>query len=128
MSAEQAQSLGDLEAELFAVTSDRDGLREQIERLHAQVDERAKDEAMQRAAWVMQTAATASLQLQDVLASLRVELMAASDEFDQYAAELPRASYELIRQALRDASGFAEESRQLVRTLASVDDASDADT
>jgi len=43
-----------------------------------------------------------SASLSDLLSSLRIEVMAAEGEFEQYAANIPRASYELIRRALKD--------------------------
>ena len=38
-------------------------------------------------------------------------------EFDQYAQQVPRASFELIRQSLREAAGHCDQARELLRRL-----------
>jgi hypothetical protein len=55
--------------------------------------------------------------LNDVLSSLRIEVMAAEGEFDQYSHQLPRASFELIRQSMKNAADFADQARELLRSL-----------
>jgi hypothetical protein len=54
------------------------------------------------------------------LSSLRIEVMAAEGEFEQYAHNIPRASFELIRQSLKDAAGHCDEAREMLRKLREV--------
>ena len=58
--------------------------------------------------------------LNDLLSSLRIEVMAAEGEFEQFAHNLPRASFELIRQSLREAAGHCDAARELLRKLREV--------
>ena len=46
--------------------------------------------------------------------------MAAEGEFEQYAQNLPRASFELIRQSLKDGASHCDEARDLLRKLREV--------
>jgi hypothetical protein len=46
--------------------------------------------------------------------------MAAEGEFEQYAQNIPRASFELIRQSLKDGAGHCDEARELLRKLREV--------
>ena len=44
-------------------------------------------------------------------------LYAAEGEFEQYADQIPKASFELIREALRSSSGDVDSTRELLRAL-----------
>ena len=46
--------------------------------------------------------------------------MAAEGEFEQYAHNIPRASFELIRQSLKDAAAHCDEARDMLRKLREV--------
>jgi hypothetical protein len=46
--------------------------------------------------------------------------MAAEGEFEQYSHQIPRASFELIRQSLKDGAGHCDEARELLRKLREV--------
>ena len=46
--------------------------------------------------------------------------MAAEGEFEQYSQGIPRASYELIRQSLKDAAAHCDAARELLRKLREV--------
>lgn len=123
---QKAATIEAIEGELFAVVAQRDDLREQVMQLTNELRANSKDRELARATRVIEAAAIASDTLQDSLASLRVELIAASDEFDQFSADVPRASFELIRQSLRDASRHAETARAAVRALATLGDRGDS--
>mgnify|MGYP003352876788 CR=1 FL=1 len=43
--------------------------------------------------------------------------MAAEGEFEQFSNAIPRASFELIRQSLREAAGRCDEAREMLRKL-----------
>jgi hypothetical protein len=75
---------------------------------------------VKRALEIAAMTAEAAASLNDLLSSLRIEVMAAEGEFEQYAHQLPRASFELIRQSLRDAAGHCDEARELLRKLREV--------
>jgi len=72
---------------------------------------------VQRAGAIAQTAAEIVSGLNDVLSNLRINVMAAEGEFDQYASAIPRASFELIREALRSSAVDMETARELLRKL-----------
>ena len=72
---------------------------------------------MQRAGAIAQTANEIVSGLNDVLSNLRINVMAAEGEFDQYANVIPRASFELIREALRSSAADMETARELLRKL-----------
>jgi hypothetical protein len=46
--------------------------------------------------------------------------MAAEGEFDQYSHTIPRASFELIRQSLRESATHVDGARDLLRQLREV--------
>ena len=64
--------------------------------------------------------AEASASLNDLLSSLRIEVMAAEGEFEQFAHQLPRASFELIRQSLKEAANHCDACREMLRKLREV--------
>jgi hypothetical protein len=65
---------------------------------------------------VSQTAETVQA-LNDILSNLRINVMAAEGEFEQFSHQLPRASFELIREALRSSSGDVDSARSMLRKL-----------
>ena len=46
--------------------------------------------------------------------------MAAEGEFEQFSHTIPRASFELIRQSMKEASGAIDQARDLLRQLREV--------
>jgi hypothetical protein len=55
--------------------------------------------------------------LNDVLSELRINLLAAEGEIEQYAQILPPASYELVREAIRSSRMQMETARDIMRML-----------
>jgi len=55
--------------------------------------------------------------LNDVLSELRINLLAAEGEIEQYAQILPPASYELVREAVRSSRMQMETARDILRML-----------
>jgi len=55
--------------------------------------------------------------LNDVLSELRINLLAAEGEIEQYAQILPPASYELVREAVRSSRMQMETARDIMRML-----------
>jgi hypothetical protein len=120
MNQENARKMEDLENDLSTLEIERDNLKSRLERAEGQVKAEAGSVKVQRAIEIATQTAEASASLNDMLSSLRIEVMAAEGEFEQYAHNIPRASYELIRQSLRDAAGRCDEARELLRRLREV--------
>ena len=55
-----------------------------------------------------------------MLSSLRIEVMAAEGEFEQFSHTIPRASFELIRQSMKEAASNVDQARDLLRQLREV--------
>lgn len=114
---EGAQRFEQLEDEIARVAEERDRLRARVGELEATIRAEGGDAKVQRAGAIAQTAAEIVSGLNDVLSNLRINVMAAEGEFDQYASAIPRASFELIREALRSSAVDMETARELLRKL-----------
>jgi hypothetical protein len=112
-----ARRMEDLENDLSVIEIERDHLKGRIERAEQQLTHEAGSIKVKRALEIAALTAETAASLNDLLSSLRIEVMAAEGEFEQYAQHMPRASFELIRQSLRDASGHCDEARELLRKL-----------
>ena len=75
------------------------------------------DAKVQAAGQVREKAAEVVAQLNDLLSNMRINVTAAEGAFDQFASSIPRASFELIREALRSSAGDVETARVLLRAL-----------
>ncbi len=112
-----ARKMEDLEADLSAIEIERDTLKSRVERADGQLAAEAGSVKVKRALELAAMTAEASASLNDLLSSLRIEVMAAEGEFEQYSNNIPRASFELIRQSLREAQGHCDAARELLRKL-----------
>jgi hypothetical protein len=92
-----------LEDELARLGEENDKLKTRIAQLDAIYAAEGGDAKLRKAGLVAQTAGEIVAGLNDVLSNLRINVMAAEGEFDQFANHIPRASFELIREALRTA-------------------------
>lgn len=110
----------DLENDLSMIEIERDNLKARLERADQMLAAEAGSVKVKRALEIAAMTAEASAGLNDLLSSLRIEVMAAEGEFEQYAQSIPRASYELIRQSLKDAAGRCDEAREMLRKLREV--------
>lgn len=115
-----ARRMEDLENDLSMVEIERDNLKSRMERAEQQLSLEAGSLKVKRALEIAAATAETSAQLNDLLSSLRIEVMAAEGEFEQYAHQMPRASFELIRQSMRDAAGHCDQARELLRKLREV--------
>jgi len=115
-----ARRMEDLENDLSMIEIERDSLKNKLDRAERELATEAGSVKVKRALEIAAATAETSAQLNDLLSSLRIEVMAAEGEFEQYAANLPRASFELIRQSLKDAQGHCDEARELLRKLREV--------
>ncbi|HEY4175597.1 MAG TPA: FHA domain-containing protein [Kofleriaceae bacterium] len=112
-----ARRMEDLENDLSMIEIERDNLKARMERAEHGLAAEAGSVKVRRALEIASMTAETASSLNDLLSSLRIEVMAAEGEFEQYAHNLPRASFELIRQSLKDAAGRCDEARELLRKL-----------
>lgn len=115
-----ARRMEDLENDLSMIEIERDNLKNRLDRAEQQLTLEAGSVKVRRALEIAAATAETAASLNDLLSSLRIEVMAAEGEFEQYAQNLPRASFELIRQSLKDAAGRCDEARELLRKLREV--------
>jgi hypothetical protein len=99
---------------------ERDALKGKLERLEQTLALESGSAKVKRALEIAAATAETSASLNDLLSSLRIEVMAAEGEFEQYAQSIPRASFELIRQSLKDAAQHCDEAREQLRKLREV--------
>jgi hypothetical protein len=115
-----ARRMEDLENDLSMMEIERDSLKNKLERAEQQLSLEAGSVKVRRALEIAAATAETSASLNDLLSSLRIEVMAAEGEFEQYSQAIPRASFELIRQSLKDGAGHCDEARELLRKLREV--------
>lgn len=113
----QAKKFEDVQEELVRLTEERDQLGERVADLEEQIASEGGDVKVQRAGKIAATAGEVVIGLNDVLSNLRINVMAAEGEFEQFHDSIPRASYELIREALRSSADDMETARELLRRL-----------
>jgi predicted RNase H-like nuclease (RuvC/YqgF family) len=117
---ESARRMEDLENDLSMMEIERDNLKNRLDGAERSLQLEAGSVKVKRALEIAAMTAETAASLNDLLSSLRIEVMAAEGEFEQYAHNLPRASFELIRQSLKDAAGHCDEARELLRKLREV--------
>jgi hypothetical protein len=115
-----ARRMEDLENDLSMMEIERDNLKMRMERAEQQLTLEAGSVKVRRALEIAAATAETSASLNDLLSSLRIEVMAAEGEFEQFSQGIPRASYELIRQSLKDAAAHCDAARELLRKLREV--------
>jgi FHA domain-containing protein len=115
-----ARRMEDLENDLSMMEIERDNLKAKLERAEQQLATEAGSVKVRRALEIAAATAETAASLNDLLSSLRIEVMAAEGEFEQYSQTLPRASFELIRQSLKDGASHCDEARELLRKLREV--------
>jgi hypothetical protein len=115
-----ASKMEDLENEISMAQIERDQLKNKVKQLEDTYSREAGSIKVRRALEISAKTQETSAQLIDLLSSVRIEVMAAEGEFEQYAQALPRSSFELIRQSMRDASVNIDKARELLRVLREV--------
>jgi predicted component of type VI protein secretion system len=114
---ETARRMEDLENDLSMAEIERDNLKSKLSRAEEQMALESGSAKVKRALEITARTAETASNLNDLLSSLRIEVMAAEGEFEQYSNQIPRASYELIRQSLKDSAGRCDEAREQLRKL-----------
>lgn len=115
-----ARRMEDLENDLSMMEIERDNLKNRLDKAERELKLEAGSVKVKRALEIAALTAETAASLNDLLSSLRIEVMAAEGEFEQYAHNIPRASFELIRQSLKDAATHCDEARELLRKLREV--------
>jgi FHA domain len=115
--AETARRMEDLENDLSMMEIERDNLKNRLDKADRELALEAGSAKVKRALEIAAMTAETAASLNDLLSSLRIEVMAAEGEFEQYAHNIPRASFELIRQSMKDAATHCDEARELLRKL-----------
>jgi hypothetical protein len=110
----------DLENDLSMMEIERDNLKNRLDKADRELALEAGSAKVKRALEIAAATSETSASLNDLLSSLRIEVMAAEGEFEQYAHNIPRASFELIRQSMKDAAAHCDEARELLKKLRSI--------
>jgi hypothetical protein len=116
-SMDTARKMEDVENDLSVVEIERDQLKVRLTKAEETIATEAGSIKVKRALEIASMASETSASLHDLLSSLRIEVMAAEGEFEQYSANIPRSSFELIRESLRQAAGHCDEAREELRKL-----------
>ena len=114
---EIAKNIERLQEKNTVLEDERDQLKTRCRELEATIEAEGSDAKARRADVIFAKTVESVQQLNDILSNLRINVMAAEGEFDQFAHELPRASFELIREALRSSSKDVDTARELLRVL-----------
>jgi hypothetical protein len=117
---DQVRRMEELEGDVQQLEIERDQLKKRLDAAETSLKVEAGSVKVKRAVEIASMTAEAAASLNDLLSSVRIEVMAAEGEFDQYAQSIPRASFELIRQSLRDAASHCDEARDMLRKLREV--------
>ena len=117
---DNVRRMEDLENDLSMMEIERDNLKNRLEKVEQSLKVEAGSVKVQRALQIAAMTAETAASLNDLLSSLRIEVMAAEGEFEQFAHNIPRSSFELIRQSLKDAATHCDEARELLRKLREV--------
>ncbi len=115
-----ARRMEDVENDLSSLEIERDNLKGRLATAEQQLQADAGSAKVKRALEIASMTADTASSLNDLLSSLRIEVMASEAEFEQYAHNIPRASFELIRQSMKEAAGHCDAARELLRKLREV--------
>lgn len=114
---EVAKRIDELEERHDAMRVERDKALQRVRELEGVLQTEGNDAKGQRARILLTRTGEIVQQLNDLLSNLRINVMAAEGEFEQFAHQLPRASFELIRESLRSSSHEVDLARDLLREL-----------
>ena len=117
---ENARRMEDLENDLSMMEIERDNLKNRLDKADRELALEAGSAKVKRALEIAALTSETSASLNDLLSSLRIEVMAAEGEFEQYSHNIPRASFELIRQSMKDAAAHCDEARELLKKLRAI--------
>lgn len=114
---EVAKRIDELEERSEVIRAERDKFERRVKDLESVLQTEGSDAKAQRARLLLTRTGEIVQQLNDLLSNLRINVMAAEGEFEQFAPQIPRASFELIRESLRSSSQEVDLARDLLREL-----------
>jgi FHA domain-containing protein len=114
---EKAVKMEDLEAKIAKLEKTNADLEAKLKTTEGKMAAEAGDLKVQRAGAVLRQTDEVVNGLNDVLSELRINLMASEGEVEQWAANLPKASFELVRESLRACRAQMETAKELMRQL-----------
>lgn len=115
--AEVAKKIEELENDNSGLEREVSQLKMRIKELEGTLAAESSDLKVQKAGALAVKTAEAVQAMNDILSNLRINVMAAEGEFEQFSLQIPRASFELIREALRSSSSDVDTARELLRAL-----------
>jgi hypothetical protein len=107
----------DLENDLSMMEIERDNLKSRLEQAEQMIAAESGSAKVKRALEIAAMTAEAASGLNDRLSDVRINVMAAKGEFEQYAQNPSRASFEMIRQSLVEAESHCDIARDMLRKL-----------
>jgi hypothetical protein len=113
---DRAVRMEELEEKVSRLERDNQKLEEAYKALE-KLAANAGDADVSRAVFQLSRAEEVVSGLSDVLSELRINMLAAEGEIEQYASILPHASYELVREAVRSSRQLMETARDYMRRL-----------
>lgn len=114
---DDARRMEDLDRDLLAAQTERDAAQAKLAVAENSLRTEGANVKFRRAMELAEHARELAQDLADAVSAARIESMAAEQEFEQFADALPRASFELIRQALKDTGMGLDRAKELLRDL-----------
>jgi hypothetical protein len=114
---QRGATMEDLENDLDGSKRENTELQAKVKELEQRFEKESASAQVADAKEIKAKANEIVANLNDLLSNLRINVMAAEGEFEQYASQIPKASFELIREALRSSSGDVDKTRELLRAL-----------
>ncbi len=114
---EQATRMEELEEKISRLERDNRELTEKNMALQAKVAKGTGGPRLGTQAMVLSRAEEVVNGLNDVLSELRINVLAAEGEVENWAHTLPKASFELVRESLRSCRAQMETAKELMRML-----------
>jgi chromosome segregation ATPase len=114
---DKALRMEELETKVAKLEAEKLELQGQVKNTEGKMAAEAGDLKVQRAGAVLRQADEVVNGLNDILSEFRINLMAAEGEVEQWAATLPKASFELVRESLRSCRAQMETAKELMRQL-----------
>jgi hypothetical protein len=114
---DKALRMEELESKISMLERDKQDMAAQMQNVQAAHAAESGEVRVQLANLVLSRAEEVVNGLNDVLSELRINILSAEGEVEQWSSTLPRASFDLVRESLRSCRGQMETARDLMRQL-----------
>ena len=114
---DKALKMEEMENQLAELKRKNSELEGQVVGAKKQLADEAGDVKVQRASYVLSQADEVVNGLNDLVSELRINVMAAEGEVEQWSGSIPQASFELVRESLRMCRGHLEAAKELMKQL-----------